>query len=180
MALTATLKETVALLLPKFGTQAVPDVPRFNPELGLYLVHHYTAASGNCYLTYVGISKELIIEVNAGLHYGVMYLNNVSASVGNGSNFKCFLADEYTVKTHLTPEQLRSDLECKLTEYVLNEQTSAGMTEKEVGAKVKSILDELFGHKPSDLDKRGTRYLLEGYCRLRNFCSEFINTNSNF
>lgn len=174
-----TLKDVAGKLIPSFGGQAALDIPTFSRDRGLYLVHQYSSLKGNRYLTYVGISRELIVEIVTGVHYSMEYLDRITAMIGNGTDYKCIVAEDYTEKTHFTTERLRSDLESKLTDYVVNEHTAGDMTEAEVNNRVHAILSEMFNHQPEDLDGHGLRYLLSGYCRFRNFCCDFTDNDIN-
>lgn len=174
-----TLKDVADKLIPSFGTQAALDIPTFSRDRGLYLVHQNVSSKGNRYLTYVGISRELIVEIVTGIHYSMEYLDRVTALLGDGTNYKCIVAVDYAEKTHFTVERLKSDLESRLTDYVINEHTADDMTESEVGTRVQTILNELFNHKPADLEGHGMRRLLNGYCRFRNFCKDFTDIDIN-
>ena len=173
----STFKDTMSMLLPKFGQQAVLDVPRFDFQTGLYLVNQWVSDLGNRYLTYVGISKESIIEVQAGLHYAAKYLDWVM--VGNTQDLNLIVANAY-IKTHFSIDFLKSDLESRLTEYVVRNHTADGMSESEVKDHVLDITSEIFNHKPTDLDKRGLRSILIDYCKSRNFCKDFTDNLFNF
>lgn len=173
----STFKDTLSMLLPRFGQQAVLDVPRFDFQTGLYLVNQWTSDLGNRYLTYVGISKEIIIEVQTGLHYAAKYLDWVM--VGNTQDFNLIVANAY-IETHFSIDFLKSDLKLRLTEYVVRNHTAADMPESEVEARVHDIISELFNHKPADLDKRGLRPILIDYCKSRNFCKDFTDKLSNY
>ena len=174
-----TLKDVADKLIPSFDGRAALDIPTFSRDRGLYLVHQYTSLKGNRYLTYVGISRELIVEIVTGVHYSMEYLDRVTAMIGNGTDYKCIVAEDYNEKTHFTTGRLKSDLESRLTDYVIKEHTAGDMTESEINNRVQTILNELFNHKPDDLDGHGLRYLLNGYCRFRNFCRDYTDNDIN-
>ena len=173
----STFKDTLSMLLPRFGKQAVLDVPRFDFQTGLYLVNQWTSELGNRYLTYVGISKEIIIEVQVGLHYAAKYLDWVM--VGKTEDFSLIVSIAY-IETHFSIDFLKSDLKSRLAEFVVRNHTADDTPEADVNAHVLDIISEIFNHKPADLDKRGLRPILLDYCKSRNFCKDFTDRFYNY
>lgn len=173
-----TFKDTLATLLPQFGKQGVPDIPRFNCGYGLYLVNQWLTDWGNRYLTYVGLSKEIIIEVQVVLHHSAVYFQWLN--IANTLDYKFFVANAYFEKTHFSTEFLREELKTQLTEYVTRNHTAEGMTEDQITAHVHGVIDEILNHKPVDLDRRGLRPILVEYCKSRNYCKDFTDEFIDF
>lgn len=172
-----TVADTISALFPLFGNSKVLDVPLFDPGKHMYLVEQYLSKKGNRYLSYVGISNQLLVEVTLGHFHSWEYVDKVRALICDGNGFRVVCSWECTEPTHFSHDLLVDNLMAMLTDYVVMNSLHSELSPEQVSSEVKKIVSELFLNTPSDLKKPGMRQMLVNYCDQRMVCRDFVELN---
>ena len=166
------LLPSIDRLFPRFGEKAL-DIPSWDEGKGMYLVDQYQSASGNRSLTYVGVSDQLLVEMTLGHFHSWEFVNKVRAMVYDGENFRVICSHDWPQSTHFRREEVVPVIKDSLKEYVMESGNPGSLDEDGVSTEIGRILGELFSRKVEDLDRRGVRRILAGYCRRKGICPDF-------
>lgn len=166
------LLPSIDRLFPKFGEKAL-DIPSWDEGKGMYLVDQYQAASGNRSLTYVGVSDQLLVEMTLGHFHSWEFVNKVRAMVYDGEEFRIICSYDWPQSTHYRRDEVLPVIKDSLKEYVMESGNPGTLDEDGVSAEIGRILGDLFSRRAEDLDRKGMRRILAGYCQRKGICHDF-------
>ncbi len=166
--------DAIDRIFPKFGVEA-PDVPHYDAEKHMYIVDQHTADSGNRYVTYVAVCRQLVVEVLVGFMHGWTFLDKIRVLVPNREQFEVVSTFEWSETTHYNITILRQKIVGLVSSYAVDNIGLAGVEASEdLMEQARALATKLLDQDVNDHANDNDFLVLRAYCRQMNLCKDFV------
>lgn len=164
----------IDLIFPEYGTSA-PDVPHYDSEKHMYIIDQYTATSGNRYVRYVAVGRQMAVELVLGLSHSWTFMDKLFLLVPNGRRFEVVKTFDWPQATYYDLAELRQRITALATEYAIdNIGMVGGDVTEEVNRFVGEMVADLLAQDVDSQQSDNGLQILQAICAQLKVCKDFV------
>lgn len=166
------------MIFPEYGTRAL-DIPHFDSDKHMYIVDQFVTKGGNRQITYVAVSKHLVVEVIIGFYHSWTLMDKIRIMIPSVTGMNVISTYDWPQTTYYDQSALKEKVEELAIQYAKANMgiVGGGNSEQQLTSWVAEIINILFLQDiESQIDDNGLK-VLKSYCSQMQVCGDYVTSD---